>query len=336
MTASKNIKPIPDSLNAYAELKPITDDAQAGTLNRWSPAVIDLLASYKVNIQRLKDVKAQANLSFPTSITDNKSMAIGFRYAKDDGSFAEDLFVFEENVGLTCYYRGTQEEALPEYAGTHHATIVLSEFLPDFQRELADMRQQIDAIKATSGVELITDEMHLQAMQDVQHQFNEQVQSFAVAHGNSSSAVQQYSRVVQIEATKKRQALQAKKALSDRAYPPAPIPEIALMIRAQANTNRFEVQISNNSNQALVAENIQIDGTDTPLSQQFDKLFPIEQVNIPEGVFDNKLDGVSVVVRYRTLDGKKYELTQIGEQEYRNGDSRYNVIFPSPSSIRTI
>lgn len=336
MSSSGHIKPIVDSSDAYTKLKPITDDAQAGTLSPWSPAVIDLLASYNVNVQRLKDVKAQANLSFPTSIKDNRSMAIGFRYAKDDGNFAEDLFVFEENVGLTCYYRGTQEDALPEYAGTHHAKIVLSELLPDFQRELADMRQQIDAIKATSGVELITDEMHLQAMQEVQRQFNEQVHSFAVAHGNSPSAVQQYSRAVQVEATKKRQALQAKKALSDRAYPPAPAPEISLAIRAQANANRFEVQIANNSSQALVAENIQINGVDTPLNQQFNKLFPVEQVNIPEGIFDNQLDSVSLIVRYRTLEGKQYELEQVGEQELRNGDGRYNIVFPSPSSIRAI
>ncbi len=117
----KYVKPIDNSEDAYARLKPITDAAQAGALKPWSASVIDLLARYDVNVQRLEDVKAQVNLSFPTSIKDHRSMAIGFRYAKDDGSFAEDLFVFIEDVGLTCYYRGSQEEALPEYSGSHHA-----------------------------------------------------------------------------------------------------------------------------------------------------------------------------------------------------------------------
>jgi hypothetical protein len=173
-------------------------------------------------------------------------------------------------------------------------------------------------------------------MQDVQNEFNEQVHSFAVAHGDSPSAVEQYSRAVQLEATKKRRALQAKKALSDRAYPPTPPPEIALNIRAQANTDRFEVQIENKSRQALVAENIRINGIDTPLDKQFNKLFPIEQVNIPDGIFDDELGDITVTVRYRTQDGKQFELTLVGKQEHRAGDGRYNIIFPSPTSIRKI
>ena len=219
---SKNIKEVPDSKDAYARLKPITDAAQRGGLKPWSPAVIDLLARYKVDVQRLEDVKTQANLSFPTSINDHNSIAIGFRYVKEDGTFAEDLFVFVEGIGLTCYYRGSQEEALPEYSDTHHAKIELSELLPDFQRELASMQQQIDTIKARSGVEYISDEAHLQAMKDVQNEFNENVRSFANAHGGSQSAVQQFSRAAQIEATKKRRELQAKKAKSDSAYKDEP------------------------------------------------------------------------------------------------------------------
>ena len=336
MGKTNHIKPVPGSLDAYTQLKVIIDAAQAGELSPWSPKVVDLLASYKVNVQRLKDIKAEANLSFPKSIKDNKSMAIGFRYAKDDGNFAEDLFVFEENAGLTCYYRGIQEEALPEYSGTHHAKIILKELLPDFQRKIADIEQQINRIEATSGVELITDEMHLQAMQDVQHEFDEQVHSFAIAHGNSPSAIQQYSIAVQREATKKRRALQAKKARSDRAYPSAPLPEVALMIKAQANTSRFEVQLVNNSGQALIAENIRVNDVNTRLNQQFNKSFPIEQVKIPEDIFDSELGAVTVIVRYRTLDGKLYNLTQVGKQEHREGDGRYNVIFPLPASIKLV
>jgi hypothetical protein len=147
----KYIKPVPNSRDSFARLKQITDDAQAGKLKPWSPAVIDLLEAYNINVQRLKDAKAQASLSFPMSIPDHRSIAIGFRYAKDAGTFAEDLFVFTEDVGLTCYYRGSQEDTLPEYAGTHHAAIKLSEVLPDFQRQLADMQQQIDTVRAQTS-----------------------------------------------------------------------------------------------------------------------------------------------------------------------------------------
>lgn len=331
---NKHIKSVPNSKDAYARLKPVTDAAQAGALEPWSPSVIDLLARYKVNVQRLEDVKAQANLSFPTSVKEHRSMAIGFKYAKEDGSFAEDLFVFIEDVGLTCYYRGSQEEALPEYAGTHHAEIVISEFLPDFQRELANMQQQIDNLKAQSGVDYISDGMHLQAMQAVQQEFNEQVRNFANAHGNSS-AVQQYSRVAQIEATKKRRELQAKKAQSDKAYK-SNMPEISLVISAQASKEQFDIKLANDSGQALIAETLDINGTTTDLNQQqFNKLYPIENVNAPEGIFDNPVSEIKVMVKYRTLGGLRYQLTQLGKQQ-ATATERYNVIFSDPASIQPV
>jgi hypothetical protein len=192
---NNNVKPIPNSEDAYARLKPITDAAQAGALEPWSPSVIDLLARYGVNVQRLEDVKAQANLSFPTSIKDHRSMAIGFRYAKDDGNFAEDLFVFVEDVGLTCYYRGSQEVVLPEYSGSHHAKIVLSELLPDFQRDIADMQQQINDIKAqttprvnTHNVEIITDEEFIRQKQAILAKHARAAHSFQVRFSGSSAA----------------------------------------------------------------------------------------------------------------------------------------------------
>lgn len=59
MTTSQYIKPVPNSEVAYEQLKLITDAAQAGDLEPWSPSVIDLLAEYNVNVERLQDVKAQ-------------------------------------------------------------------------------------------------------------------------------------------------------------------------------------------------------------------------------------------------------------------------------------
>jgi len=257
---AKYIKTMPKSGGAYALLKPITDAAQAGDLKPWSPAITELLESYGVSVERLKDVKVQVTLSFPTS-TKNRSMAIGFRYAKSDGSFAEDIFLFEEGVSLTCYYRGTQEEALPEYDGTHHAKIVLTELLPDIQRELAGMRKDI---------------------QDM-----------------------------------------------------APIPEITLIIIAQASNNRLDVKFRSDGSRNLIAEGLVINGVETKLNQQFTRLYQVEGANVPEGLFDKELPGVEVVALYRTLDGKRYKLTTLGKQELR-GDKRFNIVFPSPSKIEPI
>jgi hypothetical protein len=224
MSKDKYIKPIDNSEEAYARLKPITDAAQAGALEPWSPSVIDLLARYKVNVQRLEDVKAQANLSFPTSIKDHESMAVGFRYAKEDGTFTEDLFLFVEDVGLTCYYRGSQEEALPEYADTHHAKIVLSELLPDFQREIAHIQHQVNTIKAQSvprtnshSVEIITDEEFTRQKQDILAKHKQAAHSFQIRFSGSSAA-QAAGNVVKVEADREIADLAAKKKTSDRFY----------------------------------------------------------------------------------------------------------------------
>ena len=335
--SAKYIKTIPDSASAYALLKTITDAAQAGDLKPWSPAIIDLLESYKVSVDRLKDVKVQVTLSFPTS-TKGRSMAIGFRYAKADGSFAEDIFLFEEGVGLTCYYRGTQEEALPEYDGTHHAKIVLTELLPDIQRELAGIRKDIQDLAKTPRVELVTDEQYHQEIKQISEDFAQQVQSFKRIHGNTS-AVQTFSMVAQREATKKRRALMAKKAASNRWYNQAaqePIPEISLMVNAQANNNRFDVTFTSKAGKNLVAEKLIINGVKTELNQQFTKMYTVEHVNIPEGIFDKEQGAVVLLAQYRTLDGQQYKLTMTGKQEFRTGDKRYNVVFPLPSKIEAI
>lgn len=220
----KYIKKIDKSQDAYARLKPITDAAQSGALAPWSPSVIDLLARYGVNVQRLEDVKAQANLSFPTSIKDHRSMAIGFRYAKDNGTFAEDLFVFVEDVGLTCYYRGSQEETLPEYGGTHHAVIVLSELLPDFQRDIDDIKKQIDEIKShptprvnNYNVEIITDDEFARQKQAIVAKHAQAARSFQIRFSGSSAA-QVASHAVKIEADREIAELVAKKQKSDRFF----------------------------------------------------------------------------------------------------------------------
>ena len=150
MANLKHVHPIPGSEGAYDELKSITDAAQDGVLSPWSPEVINIIGKYGVVVRRKADLQFQTNLSFPTS-TINESMAIGIRHLKDSGDFTEDLFVFEKGIGLACYYRGAQEEVLPEYKGTHHAKVVLSEVLPDVQRELAEIKQKINKDSSDVG-----------------------------------------------------------------------------------------------------------------------------------------------------------------------------------------
>jgi hypothetical protein len=147
--------------------------------------------------------------------------------------------------------------------------------------------------------------------------------------------VQQYSRAVQIEATKKRRELQAKKAQSDRAYK-ANMPEISLVISAQASKGHFDVKLANNSGQALIAETLDINGTTTDLNQQqFNKLYPIESVSVPEGIFDNPVSEIKVKVTYHTLGGLRYQLTQPGTQQ-ATATEKYNVIFPDAASIQPV
>jgi hypothetical protein len=131
-------KSIDNSEDAYGLLKVITDAAQAGELKPWGPKVIELLSAYGITVDRKTGMKAEVTLSFP-STPKNDAMAIGVRHLKPNGGWAEDLFVFEERVGLTCYYKGSQETVLPEYGGTHHGapTVELQESLPSIQQDIA-------------------------------------------------------------------------------------------------------------------------------------------------------------------------------------------------------
>lgn len=210
----------PGTKDIYGELKPITDAAQAGELQPWGPAVVELLSKYGVNVERLKDAKVQVTLSFPSS-TKNKSMAVGFRYIKRDGSFAEDLFLFEENVGLTCFYRGTQEKHLPEYDGTHHAKVELSEFLPDLQKEMQKIKEGLLAVSkqriTPPGVEIVSDAEHKRKMAEIQRDFEAETRS-AMSRFGGSSAANLIAGAYQKSASAKRAEQMGKKSASDRMF----------------------------------------------------------------------------------------------------------------------
>lgn len=108
--------------SSYQKLKLITDGYYSGKINRgWSSLVVQLLEDYGVKL-RSKDGKLfQVNISLPTSKAN--SIVVGLRYVKKDNTFTEDLFLFEQNHNLRCYYKAKLEDILPEYKGTHKLQI---------------------------------------------------------------------------------------------------------------------------------------------------------------------------------------------------------------------
>lgn len=216
---NNRVKIIPGSEDSYDLLKEITDLAQAGKLKPWGKPVIDLITGYGIQVDRKKGTKAEITLSFPTS-TENRSMAIGVRHLKDDQSFAEDLYIFEEKVGLKCYYRGSQETVLPEYAGTHHAKIELKEALPDIQQEINNLKRGIaekDIFNSIPTSEIVTGADHVRRMKTVQDEFNRQVQSVQSRFGNSS-APQAFALAAKPKFDNERAELQSKWSASNRLY----------------------------------------------------------------------------------------------------------------------
>lgn len=170
-------KLIKDSGEAYAQLKVITDAAQEGILKPWSPKVVELLNSYGITVQRKEGISAEVTLSFPTS-TKNKSMGIGVRHLKPDHSWAEDFFLFEENVGLTSFYKGAQENVLTEYKGTHHGqpTVELQESLPSMQKDIDDLKRLMlekDIFNSIDMNIIMPEAEHLQALRFIDEEFKQ-------------------------------------------------------------------------------------------------------------------------------------------------------------------
>lgn len=140
---------------------------------------------------------------------------------KEDGSFAEDMFLFEKNVGLTKLYKGKQERLLPEYKGTHHAepNIVLQEALPDIQKEL-------DAIKKSLTLQTIMKDINMDdvyteaslhtAIEAQTREQRQEVHNLQIAH--PQAPVEVLSRAVTAEITKKRAAVREKYFASERLY----------------------------------------------------------------------------------------------------------------------
>lgn len=78
---------------------------------------VDLLKKYKIKLRKKDGKLHEVTFSIPKS--KKNSIVLGFRYEKKDGSFSEDLFLFQEGKEIVQGYRGKLEKILPEYKGTH-------------------------------------------------------------------------------------------------------------------------------------------------------------------------------------------------------------------------
>ncbi len=170
-------KHVRDSESAYEQLKSITDAAQAGTLNNWAMSVIGVLNGYGIVVDRREGIKGEVTLSFPTS-TKNKSMGIGIRHLKPDGSWAEDFFLFEESIGITCFYKGAQEQALPEYKGTHHGppTVELQASIPSIQQDVDSLKTRMLANDIFNSIDMsfvVSPAEHTACLQAIQLEFQQ-------------------------------------------------------------------------------------------------------------------------------------------------------------------
>jgi len=178
-----NGKFIEGSEEAYSQLKVITDAAQSGELSPWGTKVIELLNAYGITVDRREGIKAEITLSFPTT-PNNRSMGIGVRHLKPKGTWSEDFFLFEENVGLACYYKGAQEDALPEYKGTHHGppTVELHEAIPSIQQDINNLKVKLQTNEIFNSIDMslvIKPSEHSQNIQMVDQDYQQAVSSVA-------------------------------------------------------------------------------------------------------------------------------------------------------------
>lgn len=103
---------------SYEELKNITDARYAGNTERYFEKVITLLEKYGIKPRQKDGELLETNISIPKSV--KNAIVVGLRYGKKDGSNAEDLFLFQQNHPVVPYYKGSLENKLKEYLGTHH------------------------------------------------------------------------------------------------------------------------------------------------------------------------------------------------------------------------
>lgn len=212
-------KKVQDSEEAYDQLKVITDAAQTGDLKSWGIEVVKLLNGYGIVVDRREGVQAEVVMSFPSS-TDGNAMGIGVRHLKRNSTWAEDFFLFEEHVGLTCFYKGTQETALPEYKGTHHGppSIQLQDSIPTIKQDLDVLKIKMQTNDVFNSIDVslvVTASEHEHAISIIQDDYSRETQSIAQQTAAPAAFI---ATRIQPEFTKRRIAQMEKWSKSERMY----------------------------------------------------------------------------------------------------------------------
>lgn len=115
--------------------------------------------------------------------------------------------------------------------------------------------------------------------------------------------------------------------------PPVPAPNLALQIYGDCSTHVFRGQIRNTAGRMLVIESIEIAGEITQLEQALNNLYILPSLAFPAEVFTTPMDAIPLSMKYRTLEGERFEYALEGRQTDRVAGG-YDVPFPGPPSVR--
>jgi hypothetical protein len=108
--------------DSYLELQTIWAGFFEGDRSNTSDKCLKVLNTLEILTRQKDGELKQLTLSKPTSV--EKALAMGLRYRKENGTCAEDVFVFQEGRPVERFYRGKLEREMPEYKGTHHRQIM--------------------------------------------------------------------------------------------------------------------------------------------------------------------------------------------------------------------
>lgn len=114
------------------------------------------------------------------------------------------------------------------------------------------------------------------------------------------------------------------------------IPEIQLQLYGSGANKIIEGLVEKKGDKTLILESVEIKGIKTKLNQQFTKLTYIKNLNFSESLFSTKEpQEIKIRVVYKTLDNKRYELTQSMSQTNR-ADGLFNLPLTGAPSIRKV
>jgi len=115
------------------------------------------------------------------------------------------------------------------------------------------------------------------------------------------------------------------------------VPEIEVWLPGNGAKETFEGYIKNHSGQLLVLEYVEVNTIKTGFNQEFRKLIFVRDNKIlfPPNIFTDEIKEISLIARYRTINGEVYEHRQIGAQTSR-ADGKYNISFNSSTQTTKI